>query len=148
MSVFRHSRDIPGDPKSVFAAIQDPVRLARWWGPDGFTNTFHTFEFRQSGRWLFTMHGPDGADYPNQSEFLEIVPSSLVRIRHINLPHFELSISLEPNATGTGTVVSWVGVFENHAFAEELRQFLETANEQNLDRLAREVTTGAQPGAS
>jgi len=145
MSVFRHSREILSDPESVFAAIQDPVRLARWWGPDGFTNTFHTFEFRQSGPWLFTMHGPDGVGYPNQSEFLEIVPSSLVRIRHINLPHFELSISLEPNATGT--LVSWVGVFENHAFAEQMRQFLESANEQNLDRLALEVTTGTQRGA-
>ncbi len=144
MSVFRHSRDIPAHPESVFSAIQDPDRLARWWGPEGFTNTFHTFEFRQGGPWRFTMHGPDGADYPNQSEFLEIVPNAMVRIKHLNLPHFELSISLEPTATGTR--VSWVGVFENDAFAEKMRQFLETANEQNLSRLALEVTTGTQYG--
>lgn len=145
MSVFRHSREIPADPESVFAAIQDPVRLARWWGPDGFTNTFHTFEFRKGGSWTFTMHGPDGTDYPNQSEFLDIVPHSMVRIRHINLPHFELSIALEPHATGT--LISWIGVFENHEFAENMRQFLETANEQNLNRLLLEVSTGGQPGA-
>lgn len=145
MSVFRHSREIPASPEAVFSAFRDPVRLARWWGPDGFTNTIQTFEFRQGGRWLFTMHGPDGADYPNQSEFLEIVPDSKVRIKHVNLPHFELTISLEPVATGT--LVSWVGVFENREFAEKMRQFLETANEQNLNRLALEVTTGAQRGA-
>jgi len=145
MSVFRHSREIPASPASVFAAIQDPVRLARWWGPDGFTNTFQTFEFRQGGPWLFTMHGPDGADYPNQSEFLEIVPDSTVRIKHVNLPHFELCIALEP--TVRGTLVSWVGVFENREFAERARQFLEAANEQNLDRLALEVTTGTQRAA-
>ena len=88
------------------------------------------------------MHGPDGKDYPNQSEFLDIVPDLLVRIRHINLPHFELSISLEsiPN----GTLVSWTGVFENREFAENARQFLEAANEQNLDRLAQEVSRVAQ----
>ncbi len=140
MSVFRHSRDISATPESVFSAIQHPVRLARWWGPDGFTNTFQTFEFREGGSWLFTMHGPDGTDYPNQSEFLEIVPNAMVRIKHVNLPLFELSISLEPSATGT--LVSWVGVFENHAFAENMRQFLEAANEQNLTRLALEVSTG------
>lgn len=145
MSIFRHSRELPATPESVFAAIQNPVRLARWWGPDGFTNTFHTFEFRQGGSWQFTMHGPAKADYPNQSEFLEIVPNSLVRIKHINPPHFELSISLESRATGT--LVSWVEVFENHEFAENRRQFLEAANEQNLDRLALEVSTGAQRGA-
>jgi uncharacterized protein YndB with AHSA1/START domain len=137
MSVFRTSRALPASPESVFAAIQDPVRLARWWGPDGFTNTFHTFEFRNGGSWQFTMHGPDGRDYPNQSEFLEIVPNSLVRIRHVNLPHFELSISLESSATVT--IVGWLGVFEDHAFAENARQFLEAANEQNLNRLAHEV---------
>ena len=140
MSVFRHSRDIPATPEAVFAAIQDPARLARWWGPEGFTNTFHTFEFRKGGAWLFTMHGPDGTDYPNQSEFLEIAPHSMVRIKHVNLPHFELSMSLEPSATGT--LVSWIGVFENHEFAENMRQFLEGANEQNLDRLALEVSRG------
>lgn len=140
MSVFRHSREIPATPEAVFAAIQNPARLARWWGPEGFTNTFHTFEFWEGGAWRFTMHGPDGTDYPNQSEFLEIVPQSLIRIKHVNLPHFELSMSLEPSASGT--LVSWVGVFENHEFAENMRQFLEAANEQNLDRLVMEVSTG------
>ncbi len=122
----------------MFEAFRDPVRLARWWGPDGFSNSFHTFEFHPGGQWLFTMHGPDGANYPNQSEFLEIIPNSLIRIKHINLPHFELSISLE--ASAIGTLVSWVGVLENEEFAEKMRQFLEAANEQNLDRLAREVS--------
>ena len=140
MSVFRHSRELPATVESVFAAFEDPVGLARWWGPAGFTNTFHTFEFRQGGSWQFTMHGPDGAGYPNQSEFLEIVPNSVVRIRHVNLPHFELSISLcparmEPSFPGSGCL-------KIRKFAENRRQFLEAANEQNLDRLALEVGSG------
>jgi uncharacterized protein YndB with AHSA1/START domain len=142
MSTFRHSRDIPSSPEAVFEVFRDPVRLARWWGPDGFSNSFDTFEFQPGGKWLFTMHGPDGTDYPNQSEFLEIVPASLIRIRHVNAPHFELSISLEGSAVGTR--VSWFGVFEDRAFAEGKRQFLEKANEQNLDRLALEVGKGPQ----
>ncbi|HEU5192119.1 MAG TPA: SRPBCC domain-containing protein [Methylomirabilota bacterium] len=145
MSVFRHSREIPASPDAVFAAFQDPARLARWWGPDGFTNTFHRFDFGRGGAWLFTMHGPNGTDYPNESQFLEIVPDSMIRIKHVNLPHFELSIVLTPN--GTGTLVSWVGVFEDREFAAKSRQFLETANEQNLDRLTREVARGTQRDA-
>lgn len=143
MSVFRTSREFAAPPESVFAAIEDPARLARWWGPQGFANTFQTFEFREGGAWVFTMHGPDGTDYPNQSEFLEIVAPTRVRIRHLNLPHFDLSITLQPSATGTR--LSWEGVFEDTAFAEKARQFLETANEQNLDRLAREVGAPLAP---
>ncbi len=137
MSIFSTHRDFAVAPAAVFAAIRDPQRLARWWGPAGFTNTFHRFEFRPGGSWLFTMHGPDGKNYPNQSEFMEIVPDALVRIRHVNLPHFDLAVSLAPIADGTR--LSWLGVFEDRAFAESARQFLEAANEQNLDRLAQEV---------
>jgi uncharacterized protein YndB with AHSA1/START domain len=140
MSVFHHAREIPATPETVFAVFQNPERLARWWGPDGFTNTFHTFEFKQGGSWVFTMHGPDGKNYANESEFLEIVPNSMVRLKHISLPRYELSITLEPNTVGT--LISWVGVFENRAFAESMRQFLEGANEQNLNRLACEIAAG------
>ncbi len=128
---------MPARPEEVFAAISDPARLARWWGPAGFSNTFETFEFRAGGRWLFTMHGPDGKNYPNESRFLEIVPNVLVRIQHTNLPHFELSLALAPE--GAGTRLTWVAVFEDAEFAEKLRSFLETANAQNLDRLAQVV---------
>ena len=145
MSVFRHSRELPATPGAVYSAFREPGRLERWWGPEGFTNTIHTFEFRPGGAWLFTMHGPDGADYPNQAEFLETLPDALVRIRHVNAPRFELSITLEP--AGTGTRVAWVAVFENHEFAESRRSFLESANEQNLDRLALEVSKGEPAGA-
>lgn len=137
MSLFRTTRTLSAPPEAVFAAIRDPERLARWWGPEGFRNSFHTFEFRPGGAWLFTMHGPDGTDYPNQSEFLEIEANARVRIKHVNLPHFELTISLEP--VGTGTRLTWVGVFEDAAFAEKARAFLERANEQNLDRLEAEL---------
>jgi len=137
MSLFRTTRLLPAPPDAVFAAIQDPERLARWWGPAGFRNTFHTFEFKAGGAWIFTMHGPDGTDYPNESTFLEIVPGARVRIRHLNLPHFDMAIDLE-SAPG-GTLLTWEGVFENEAFAEQARTFLEAANEQNLDRLEAEV---------
>ena len=144
MSVFRHSRELSVAPEFVYATIQDPRRLARWWGPDGFTNIFQKFEFREGGAWEFIMRGPDGTEYPNQSEFLEIVPNARVRIKHLCLPHFELEISLERMAAGTR--ISWVGVFENREFAEKARDFLETANEQNLNRLALEVSHGAHGG--
>jgi hypothetical protein len=82
------------------------------------------------------MHGPDGQDHPNEARFLEIARNAIVKVRHINLPHYDLTITLEP--AGGGTLV-WYCVFENAAFAENARQFLQEANEQNLERLALEV---------
>ena len=86
------------------------------------------------------MHGPNGTDYPNESEFVEIVPDALVRIRHLSPPHFVLTITL--GSTADGTLVSWEQEFADARVAEALRAIVEPANEQNLDRLAREVGVG------
>src|SRR4029450_11050374 len=63
---FQASRKIAAPPSCVFAAFEDSARLAVWWGPAGFTNTFKTYEFKPGGKWSFTMHGPDGKNYPNE----------------------------------------------------------------------------------
>lgn len=142
MNTFSHTALIPADPQAVYAALEAPARLARWWGPDGFRNTFEVCEFRTGGAWRFTMHGPDGTDYPNQSQFVEVVPGRRVVIQHINAPRFVLTLELAPE--GAGTRVQWTQVFEDPALAQAMRSFVEPANAQNLQRLAAEVAT---PGA-
>lgn len=39
---FVHSRLIEAPREQVFAAMADPARLARRWGAEGFSSTFHT----------------------------------------------------------------------------------------------------------
>jgi len=121
-------------PRDIFAAFEQPDRLARWWGPNGFTNTFEHFEFKPGGRWTFVMHGPDGANYPNESVFREIQPDTKIVIEHVVQPWFRLTVTL--TARGDRTHLSWVQEFENPETAARVRLVCEPANEQNLDRLA------------
>ena len=58
--------------EDVWDAWTDPVQVAQWWGPRGFTLTTHHKDFRVGGTWKYTMHGPDGVDYPNTTPYLEI----------------------------------------------------------------------------
>ena len=122
---------------TVFSAFSDPKRLARWWGPAGFTNTFELCEFREGGRWSFVMHGPDGRNYSNESVFAEIEAPHKVVVQHVSEPKFRLTIALAPSATGT--VVSWSQVFENPEIARAVESIVVPANEQNLDRLTAEI---------
>lgn len=71
-----NSRFIPASPELIFQALRDPACLARWWGPKGFRNTFHEFDFKAGGVWRYEMHGPDGADYSNRSVFEEVSRSA------------------------------------------------------------------------
>jgi len=137
MAHFQTSREIPASIEEVFAAISHPERLAKWWGPAGFTNTFDICEFKPNGHWNFTMHGPDGKNYPNEALFAEIEAPKKVVILHTCEPLFRLTITLSPSATGT--LVSWTQTFENPELARQIESIVVPANEQNLDRWTTEV---------
>ncbi|MEZ4819038.1 MAG: SRPBCC domain-containing protein [Bdellovibrionota bacterium] len=131
------SREIFASPEQVFSAMVHPDRLARWWGPSGFTNTFEVCDIRPGGQWIFTMHGPDGKNYKNESRFVEICPPHRFVIKHICEPFFTATFTLQ--ATESGTMLEWLSVFENENFLKNAKDFLTNANEQNIDRLTHEV---------
>lgn len=137
-TTFRTSRRFEFTAAAIFEAIQQGERLARWWGPEGFTNQFEVFEFQEGGRWQFTMTGPDGTRYPNESRFVQLVPAQQVTLDHVCAPHFQLQISLEPDADGT--LLHWTQTFADDAVAQSIRHIVEPANEQNLDRLQAELS--------
>lgn len=137
MHSFATQRFFEAPPEAVFAAMADPERLARWWGPEGFANAFELFEFQPGGRWVFTMVGPDGTRYPNACVFRQIEADRRVVIAHTVQPLFELSLVLEPMAGGTR--LAWTQVLEDDAVARAMAHIIEPANEQNLDRLGREL---------
>jgi uncharacterized protein YndB with AHSA1/START domain len=60
--------------KAVWDAWTDPDQVAQWWGPRGFSITTHSKDLRPGGNWIYTMHGPDGVDYPNSTLYLEVEP--------------------------------------------------------------------------
>ena len=137
MTTFNHSRDIPATPAQVFAAISSPERLARWWGPNGFTNSFSAFDFKTGGKWSLVMHGPDGANYPNDNVFGEIIPNQKVVVEHPMQPVFRLTIELAPSSTGT--LVTWAQTFESDDVARQIEHIVVPANDENLQRLQAEV---------
>ena len=135
------SRVIDAPRERVFAAFADPARLARWWGPNGFTNTFEEFDLRPGGRWRFVMHSPDGASYRNESVFADVAPPERVVIEHESAPQFELTITFE-DVDGK-TRVGWRQRFATAEQCRQIARFAVDANEQNLDRLTAEVAGGA-----
>jgi uncharacterized protein YndB with AHSA1/START domain len=134
-----HSRLIDAPPARVFRAIAEPGRLARWWGPKGFSSTFETFEFRPGGAWRLVLHGPDGTDYPNENVFREISPERVVVEHPAETHHFLLTITLTPQ--GGQTLVGWRQLFDSAEHLQQVAAVVSVANEQNLDRLAAEVRT-------
>ncbi len=133
------SRVINASPERVYRAFADPAQLARWWGPNGITNTFVEFDLRPGGKWRLSMHGPDGADYPNESRFAEVMTNERVVLDHLSAPRFRLTISFAPH--GKGTLVGWCQSFETADVCRRVARYAVDGNEQNLDRLAAHLAS-------
>ena len=70
----RLTRVYDAPARAVWDAWTIPEQVERWWGPRGFTLTTHSKDLRVGGSWRYTMHGPDGVDYPNVTTYHVVEP--------------------------------------------------------------------------
>ena len=139
------SRVIRAPREKVFAALHDAATIGSWWGPHGFRTTTHKMDFRPFGEWRFTMHGPDGRDYPNHVRYFDVVPPERIVFEHSGEAgtepvHFTQIITLESLGKNE-TKIEWRGVFDTAAEREHVtREYgAEEGAVQNLERLAAYV---------
>ncbi|MDQ6703768.1 MAG: SRPBCC domain-containing protein [Pseudomonadota bacterium] len=57
----------------VFKMFTDPKHLAQFWGPKGFTSTVREMDPRPGGTFRLEMRGPDGATYPCEGLYREVI---------------------------------------------------------------------------
>ena len=76
------SRVFAAPRELVWTAWTDPKQVAQWWGPRGFSTTIRKMDVRPGGVWEQTLHGPDGASYPNKSVFKEVVRPERIVYAH------------------------------------------------------------------
>jgi uncharacterized protein YndB with AHSA1/START domain len=146
--IFNAPRDL------VFSAFTDPKHLAQWWGPDGFTTTTHTFEFRSGGTWRFVMHGPDGRDYQNRVTYDEIVPPERIVYHHgggadVEPVQFRTTVIFEDLGNGQ-TRLTWHGQFPTvEARARVIKDYgADKGLAQTMARLDEYVAAMASTGCA
>ena len=126
-------------PKTlVFRAWSEPQHLKNWWGPNGFTNTFHEFDFRVGGKWQFIMHGPEKGNYTNECEFTKIDEPSLIAWKRYSKPLFQVVATFDEIASET-TKVTFRQIFDTPEECAKIKPYVIDKNEENLDRLEIEL---------
>jgi uncharacterized protein YndB with AHSA1/START domain len=120
-------RRFPAKPEQVFHAFADPKRLARWWGPKGYTVPVCEMDVRPGGRWLTTMRDPQGADHTVSGVYRQVeAPRRLVFTWawHENGKRgYEtlVEIALKPHGSGTEVTMKQ-GPFESATARDMHRQ--------------------------
>lgn len=124
---------------AVWDAWTDPKQVAQWWGPRGFTLTTHSKDLRPGGNWTYTMHGPDGVDYPNKTIYHEVEKHSKLVYDHggndDRPPMFRVTVLFSESKGKTKMDMSMS--LPTPEAAEEARKFIKKAGgESTWDRLA------------
>jgi uncharacterized protein YndB with AHSA1/START domain len=134
------TRLIAAPRELVWKVLTTPEHLQHFWGPDGFTNTYKSFDLREGKEARFTMHGPDGNNWPNRLVFLTIDPPRLLRWDHDNGGEGDIDHKfrgeMELTEEGDKTRVE-LRMFETTIAARDaVAQYAVEGGKQNLDRLA------------
>ncbi len=142
--ILRVERVIAAPRALVFEAFSDASHLDQWWGPDGFVNETHEMDFSVGGLWRYTMHGPDGKDWPNWIRYTEIDPPFRITYHHggeMDEPaHFDGIILLD-EADGI-TTVSITLIFPTPSARDATIEFgAVEGGRQTLAKLDQYVTT-------
>lgn len=124
--------------EKVYKAFADPSHLKNWWGPNGFTNTIYEFDLKPGGNWILTMHGPEKGNYENSSVFKIVRPNELITWKRISQPLFDMEIAFE-RISDSKTRFSFRMIFATVEECNKIRPFAEPKNEENFDRLEKEV---------
>jgi uncharacterized protein YndB with AHSA1/START domain len=124
--------------KAVWDAWIEPEQVAQWWGPRGFTITTQSKDVRPGGTWRYTMHGPDGTDYPNKTLYHEVEKHSKLVYDHgatdSTPPLFRVSVLFKEHNGQTHLDMSMRFVTAEAAI--ESRKFIKKAGgESTWDRL-------------
>ena len=136
-------------PERIFRALTEPVELAAWWGPQGFTTPEIDLDLRVGGRYRFTMQPPDAEPFHLSGEFLVINPPSQLsytfRWEEPDPDDRTTVVTLSLQDIGDTTQVSLIQA----EFATDARLELHRDGwSDSLDKLRELVESGASPSAS
>ena len=117
----------------VWKAWSDVSLLDKWWVPRGFTQTTHRHEFKSGGEWVFTMHGPNGVDYPNEMVYGEIDTYKKIIMHHTTMPKFTITATF--TAMGNErTQVDFSSLFAEQKTCEAVMDFAILGNVEHQMR--------------
>jgi uncharacterized protein YndB with AHSA1/START domain len=125
--------------RAVWDAWTIPEQVEKWWGPRGFTLTTHSKELRVGGTWRYTMHGPDGVDYPNIATYYVVEPYEKLVYDHgatdETPPLFRVTVTFkEENGR---TTMEMISTLASREAAQEIKKLIKRAGgNATWDRLA------------
>lgn len=142
----RLTRVYDAPARVVWDAWTVPEQVAQWWGPRGFTLTTHSKDLRAGGTWRYTMHGPDGVDYPNVTKYHVVEAHKKLVYDHGGTDDtpalFRVTVTFKE--LHGKTTMEMISTLPTHEAALEMAKFIKQAGgNATWDRLAEHLDQAA-----
>jgi uncharacterized protein YndB with AHSA1/START domain len=145
------SREFAADVETTWKAWTDPALLDQWWAPHPWKAKTKSMDFREGGRWLYCMIGPDGSAHWSLSDYKTIAaPKYFIAddcfcnengVKNDQMFSTTWKVQFEPSAVGTKVQVEITSPSE-----KDLRQMIDMGFEEgfrmghnNLDELLKKL---------
>ena len=66
------TREFAADKNLVWSAWTEKEILDQWWAPKPWKTDTKSMDFREGGRWLYAMCGPEGEEHWSFSDFTSV----------------------------------------------------------------------------
>ena len=103
------SRVIHTSPVNVYRAWTEPDLLKQWFAPKPWTTPEAHLDVRAGGGNLIVMRSPEGVDFPNRGQYLEVIPNQKLVFTDAytgdwqpsERPYMTVVLSFEPDGINT-----------------------------------------------
>ena len=69
------TREFDAPVTNVWKAWTEPAQLDQWWAPKPWHAHTQSMDFREGGRWMYYMEGPEGERHYCRADYETIVPN-------------------------------------------------------------------------
>jgi len=107
----------------VWEVWTNPEHIAKWWGPNGFTNTIQSMDVKPGGEWNFIMHGPNKMDFPNRIIYSEVEKPKRLVYTHgddAGTPEQQFHVTVTFDEQDGKTLLTMHSVFASAAVLKDL----------------------------
>jgi hypothetical protein len=84
------------------------------------------------------MHGPEKGNYENSSIFNIVEPQQKITWKRVSQPLFDMEVGFK-KISDTSTEISFKMIFETAEECNKIKPFATPNNEENFDRLEKEL---------
>ena len=121
-------REFDAPLEQVWRAWTESELLDQWWAPKPWKTNTKSMDFREGGRWLYYMQGPDGSRHFCSVDYKSVIPNKSFAVKNAFCDE-------NGNINNDLPVMHWKNSFSKSGDGSKVEVEISFASEADLDKI-------------